>query len=70
MHHYTKSDNVQTLSIYNQNAREQQHPHERKHLLALLSSFTREEEEVRREKVEELCCFDRMKKLISRRDSS
>lgn len=68
MHQYTKSSNVEALSIYNQLhqnkfAREDQ-KNNRKHLLGLLSSFTREEEEVRSEEVEELCCYDRMKKLI------
>ena len=33
-----------------------------------MSSFTREDAEVRSEEVEELCCFDRMKKLIAKRE--
>lgn len=67
MHHYTKSNNVEALSIYNQqfrNKQQQEQQGTRKHLLGLLSSFTREEEEVREQEVEDLCCYDRMKKLI------
>lgn len=67
MHHYTKSSNVEALSIYNQQFRskkQQEQEGTRKHLLGLLSSFTREEEEVREQEVEDLCCYDRMKKLI------
>ena len=43
MHQYTKSENVEALSIFNQNIKEKagEKPN-RKHLLGLLSSFTRE----------------------------
>lgn len=68
MHHYTKSSNVEALSIYNQQYQSKLNrtDNSRKHLLGLLSSFTREEQEVRSEEVEDLCCYDRMKKLINR----
>lgn len=47
-HHYTKSSNVEALSIYNQQYQSKLNKDSsRKHLLGLLSSFTREEQEVR-----------------------
>lgn len=33
-----------------------------------MSSFTRDDIEVKREEVDQLCCFDRMKKLIMGKD--
>lgn len=73
MHHQTHSNSIDNLSVYHQQARAKAaNPNRddgsRKHLLGLLSSFTREQEEVRSEEVEELCCYDRMKKLICRSD--
>lgn len=42
MHHYTKSNNVEALSIYNQQYHNKDDKEKsRKHLLGLLSSFTR-----------------------------
>lgn len=63
----TKRPNIEALSIYNQIHHKkptQDKDNNRKHLLGLLSSFTREQEEIRSEEVDDLCCFDRMKKLI------
>lgn len=52
MHQYTKSDHVGALSIYHQQSLEKKGEKlNRKHILALLSSFTREEAEVKREEI-------------------
>ena len=71
---YTRSSNVEALSIRNHQQREKAHKADatsRKHLLGLLASFTRgEDTDIKGEETEELCCFDRMKKLIARREGS
>ena len=36
----------------------------------MLAGFTREDADVKGEEAEELCCFDRMKKLIAKREVS
>lgn len=48
---YTKSSHVEALSIHHQQS-QQKRGDSRKHILALLSSFTREEAEVQREETE------------------
>ena len=75
MHHraYTRSSNVEALSINSHKQREKNQKGDatsRKHLLGLLASFTREDADVKGEETEELCCFDRMKKLIARREGT
>lgn len=47
-HHYTHSQHVQGLSAYRPNHQ----PPDRKHILALLSSFTRQDADVRSEEIE------------------